>query len=1127
MNNLSLGNRSVSEFVAIAALTILLIPAVGSAQQRPATRRGLQADPFEFQYMGPENGGRIASVSGVAGDPSTWYMGSASGGVWKSADSGRTFVPVFDSMPVQAIGALATAPSEPGTVWAGTGEAWAIRDADVMGDGIYKSTDAGKTWTNMGLRETGRIGRIIVNPTNANIVFVCALGRATGPQQERGVYRTTDGGQTWKRVLFVDDGTGCSGLTLDQKDPNVLFAGMWQVVMHTWVMLGGGPSSGLYVTRDGGDSWSKVTDPGLPKSPLGKIDVAVAPTNSNRVYALIQTVNQGSVWRSDDGGRTWHVVNWSRPLTGRAGYYIDIKVSTGNPDEVFIANSSFWRSTDGGKTFRAVPWGGDTHDIWIDPKNPDSFSLTDDLGAHITFDHGKNFTQVALPNGQMYHVAVDEQVPYWIYSNRQDDSSPMRGASDSPIRTFGPRRRPQPPAETQHPDSASRDSARIRSTRRDSAAAPGGASRGASRGFSPAANGEPPESFGNTFNRTPWDVGMGGCESGFTIPDVADPNIVWATCYGDQVTRWDARIKVAHSVSPWRHTLDWPPNDAKYRCHWTPPLAIDPFDTKTVYYGCQVIFKTSDQGQNWSVISPDLSTRDPSRVVSSGGLVADNLGQFYGEVVFAIAPSEIKKGLIWAGTNDGKLWYTPDAGAHWNDVTKNIKGLPVWGTVRKIEPSHFDPATAYVAIDFHIMDNRKPYIYKTTDYGKTWSNITGDLPSSSPLDYVMAVTENPNKRGMLFAGTGHGFFYSLNDGGHWVQFKSGLPAAPVDWIVMPKRWHDVVVSTYGRGLYILRDVTALEQGAMETPASTPRLFAPQIGFRQSRTGRAEFTFEMPRAEDDATVQIMDGDGKEVRTYHMRTRAGLNRVPWDMHYVPAPQVALRTVAPDNPHIFDEPRFGGRPTRPVLHWGIEAPVRTGPLAAPGKYTVRLTVAGQSWNQPFEVIRDPAVPATDADLVASTKAQVRVREDMTEAVDMINKIEIMRKQIADERAAAGLTSDVNNALGSLDANMLEVEHQLLSRADLESDDKYFEQPAKVYTGLLWLSGELGNGAGDVAGGAGKRPTTQAMTTLGELEVGLSKARTAYGVLIDHDVPAFNKTMKGRVAEISPSLGSDAGKR
>ena len=1125
MNNLSSRNRSTPWLTIVSVGFALAFSATTSvAQQRPdtATRRGAPAEPFRFQFMGPAGGGRIAAVTGVAGDPRTWYMGSASGGVWKSSDSGQTFLPVFDSMHVQAIGALATAPSKPGTVWAGTGEAWAVRDADVMGDGIYKSIDAGKTWVNMGLRETGRIGRIIVHPTNPNIVFVCALGRATGPQQERGVYRTTDGGTTWTRVLFVDDGTGCSGITMDAHDPNVLFAGMWQVVMHTWAMFGGGPSSGLYVTRDGGTTWSHITDPGLPRSPLGKIDVAIAPTNSNRVYALIQTADQGSVWRSDDGGHTWKVWNWARTLIGRAGYYVNIKVSTGNADEVLIANSSFWQSTDGAKTFKDVPWGGDTHDIWIDPKNPDSFALTDDAGAHITFNHGKSFTPVTLPNGQMYHVAVDQQVPYWIYSNRQDNSYPMRGASDSPMR-IGGRPRAQRPVDSSsvdstHADSARRDSAVARVARRDTAGARAARVPAPPRDNAAAGDSGLGNILGNTFGRTPWEDGLGGCESGFTIPDVADPNIVWATCYGDQVTRYDARTKLARAVSPWVHTLDSPPNTLKYRCHWTPPLAIDPFDSKTVYYGCQVIFRTSDGGQNWSVISPDLSTRDTSRIVSSGGIVADNLGQFYGEVVFAIAPSEIQRGLIWAGTNDGQLWYTRDAGKKWNNVTANIKGLPAWGTIRKIEPSHFDPATAYVAIDFHIMDDRKPYLYKTTDYGRTWSKITSDLPDAHPLAYVMSIAENPNRKGMLFAGTGNAFYYSTNDGAHWTQLNDGLPASPVTWIVVPKHWHDVVVSTYGRGLYILRDVTALEQGAAATAPSGPRLFAPQVAFRQARNGRADFTFEMPRAADSVRVDVLDAAGAIVRTMHVRSRSGLNRVPWDLRYDAAPQVALRTLAPDNPHIFAEPRFNGKATRPVLHWGIEAPVRTGPIVAPGKYAVRLSAAGKSWTQPFAVIRDPAMMSSDADLVASTRTQVRIRDDMKDAAEMINHIEIMRKAIADERKANAEKSDIDGALAGLDGRMLSVELQLLSRSDLQSDDKYFVETGKVYTDLVWLSGEVGSGAGDVAGGADHRPTSQAMATLGNIETALAATRTSYGSLIRDDVPAFNRAMAGRVGAILP---------
>ncbi len=1111
--------HALAAFVVSAAI---LSSHVAIAQRPDSARRGAQSEPFQFQFMGPANGGRIAAVTGVPGDPKTWYMGSASGGVWKSSDSGQTFVPVFDSMKVQAIGALATSAAAPGTVWAGTGEAWAVRDADVMGDGIYKSTDAGRTWTNMGLRETGRIGRIIVNPSNPDIVFVCALGRATGPQADRGVFRTTDGGRTWSRVLFVDDGTGCSGLTMDTHDPNVLFAGMWQVVMHTWAMFGGGPSSGVYVTRDGGATWSRLTDSGLPHSPLGKIDVAIAPNNSSRVYALIQTADQGSLWRSDDGGRLWKAVNWARTLIGRAGYYVNIKVSPANADDILVANSSFWHSTDGGKSFRDVPWGGDTHDIWFDPTNANTFALTDDGGAHITFNNAKTFTSVTLPNGQMYHVAVDQRVPYWIYSNRQDNSYPMRGASDAPLRTEG-RTRGRRVADSTHTDSVHADTVRNAGARGvtstpvpaapDSAPARVAASAGDDTATDPG--------FTNTFARTPWEDGLGGCESGFTIPDVANPRYVWATCYGDQVTRWDAHTKLARSVSPWIHTLDAPPDALKYRCHWTPPLAIDPFDSKTVYYGCQVIFRTSDAGQNWSVISPDLSTRDTSRVVSSGGIVGDNLGQFYGEVVFAIAPSEIRRGLIWAGTNDGQLWYTRDAGGHWTNVTANIHGLPAWGTIRKIEPSHFDPATAYVAVDLHMMDDRRPYVFRTSDYGRTWTQISSNLPDDHPLSYVMAVAENPNRNGMLFAGTGNGFYYSMNDGSSWTRFNSGLPATPVTWIVVAKQWHDVVVSTYGRGLYILRDITALEQGANPAAASAVRLFVPHLAFRQARSGHADFTFAIPAgtaSSDSVTVTVLDSSGRVVREMHMRSRPGLNRVPWDIRYAPAPQVALRTEAPDNPHIFSEPRFGAKGTRPLLHWGIEQPLRTGPIAAPGRYSVRLTAVGRSWTEPFTIIRDTATTAVNADLVASTRAQLRIRDALKDAAEMINHMEVMRKRISDERRANAGKPSVLTALDGLDARILSVEHLFLSRADLESDDKYFVAQPSLYMQLVWLGGEVGSGAGDVAGGAEFRPTTQAMATLARLESELASARRSYATLIGNDVQPSNRVMQGHVSPVVP---------
>ncbi|HET7322090.1 MAG TPA: hypothetical protein VFI96_06320, partial [Longimicrobiaceae bacterium] len=933
----------------------------------------------QFEYLGPSDGGRISAVVGVAGSPETYYAGAASGGVWKTTDGGKTFEPVFDDQPVQAIGTLAVAPSDSSIVWAGTGEAWAIRDADVIGDGVYKSTDGGKSWRNMGLAKSGRIGRIVVHPTNPNVVYVCALGMVTGEHQEKGVYRTRDGGETWERVLFVNPNTGCSGLSMDPRNPDKLVAGTWQMVMHTWQMKSGGPGSGVYVTTDGGDHWTRKTA-GLPESPVGKIDVQIAPSDPQRVYALIEAPGQGSVWRSDDGGDTWKVASWDRTLIGRAGYYIRLGVSPEDPDEILVASSSLHRSTDGGKTWSVVRGGcGDCHDIWIDPTDADRYAVTSDLSMGITTDHGKSYDNVILPIGQMYHVAVDEQVPYWVYSNRQDNGT-MRGPSDGP----------DLPRNVPSMDGGRRF-------------------RGESE----------------------WEHRLGGCESGFTLPDPADPNIVWATCYGNEVSRYDARTRLARSVSPGIHTLDSPPNATKYRCHWTPPLAIDPFDHEKVYYGCQYVFQTTNGGQSWEIISPDLSTQDPSRIVSSGGLIGDNLGQFAGEVVFALAPSPIRQGLLWAGTNDGQIWYTPDCGSHWTNVTENLKGVPEWGTIRKIQPSHFDPNVAYVAIDRHMMDDREPYIFKTTDMGRTWTEISGDLPSSSPLDYVMAVTENPNRQGMLFAGTGHGFYYSLDDGQSWTRLQDGLPTAPVTWIEVAKRAHDVVVSTYGRGLYVLRDVTPLEQ-----PGEGTQLFTPVPGYREARSGKTDVVFRLASAPSGPVrLEVLDPTGEVVRTFERKAHEGINRASWDLQYDPPQQVAMRTVAPDNPYIWNEPRFEGDDTRPVLHWGIQGPQHTGPIAAPGRYSVRLTVDGKRYEQPFTVEKDPALATPTADLVASTQMQIRIRDDIDEVAQMANRIELARKQIEELRKSH---PEQERALAALDRKMVGVEEVLLSREDRQSDDK-----------------------------------------------------------------------------------------
>jgi photosystem II stability/assembly factor-like uncharacterized protein len=1133
----------------VALLIVALLPATVAAQRGAAPAGPQQTstpEPLKFRYMGPAPAGRIASVSGVPGDPNTYYLGSASGGLWKSTDGGQSFTPIFDDQNVAAIGSIAVADSDPNVIWVGTGEPWVIRYSDVMGDGVYQSGDAGKTWQHMGLPETGRISRVLIHPTNPNVVYVCAQGRLTGPQEERGVFKTTDGGANWQRVLFVDRNTSCSGLDMDKSDPNTLIAGTWQVEQHTWAQLSGGPGSGVYVTHDGGAKWTNATA-GLPKSPVGKIDVAIAQSNTKRMYALIQTADQGSLWRSEDAGATWKVVSWDRSLIGRAGYYIKLMVNPQNPDDVFISSSSFHRSTNAGATFsgnggtnpfQGQASCGDCHDIWIDPKDPVRYVLTDDAGASINTKQGSS--RVTLPNGQMYHVHVDNRVPYWIYSNRQDDGT-MRGPMTVSEQTANGRL----PAGSTMPQAGfgrggrggGRGAGAAGATPPSAETAAGAPARGAPPATPPAAGaaGEQPAGVpvalqfagggrGGGANQLQWQPDIGGCESGFTIPDPTDANVVYASCYGNKVTRWDARTGTARSIEPWMITLDSPPNEAKYRCHWTAPMAIDPFDHNTVLYGCQLILKTTNGGQSWTETSPDLSTKDPARIVSNGGIVGDNLGQYAGEVIWDIEYSKIQRGLIWAGTNDGKFWYTKDGGTNWIDLTKNFKDLPPWGTFAQIWPSTFDAGTVYTAVAFNLMDDRKPYIYKSTDFGATWTKINGNLPAGNALDYVLSFSGNPNKKGMLFAGTARAFYYSLDDGTTWTRFKDGLPPAPVSWITVEPRFHDVVISTYGRGLFILPNISVLEQTGGVTPqVTTAQLLEPPPVLRLARSvftqpGRPHFTFFLPSAPGGPVdLEILNAAGKTIRKQQIAAHQGWNGADWDLRYDAPTLVALKTTPPENPYIWDEPRFQGRDTRTITHWGITP--QTGiPMAAPGKYQVRVTIDGKPLTQPFEVLKDPGVSTSIEDLTASTETQVRIRDNITTTSTMVNQMEIWRKQIEDQVKANASKAAIVKALNDLNKTILDVELRLVSRSEMLSDDKYFPEAYKVYMNLIWLSGGVGMGASDEAGSIDYRPTDTQMKVLELIEKDLGAAAGAFDNLISATLPAFNKLMSGKV----PKIGS-----
>jgi photosystem II stability/assembly factor-like uncharacterized protein len=570
-------------------------------------------------------------------------------------------------------------------------------------------------------------------------------------------------------------------------------------------------------------------------------------------------------------------------------------------------------------------------------------------------------------------------------------------------------------------------------------------------------------------------------------------------------------------VSPWFHTLDSDPVGLKYRCQWSPPLAIDWFDN-SVYFGCQLVLRTRDRGTTWEEISPDLSTRDPSRILFSGGVVGDNLGQFYGAVISAIAPSRTQQGVLWVGTNDGKVWISRDAGRNWTDLTQNVN-MPPWGIVRRIDASHFDPATAYMAVDYHLMDNRDPYLFKTTDFGQTWTRLDGGLPKGHPLDYMLSVAENPHRRGMIFAGTGHAFFYSRDDGRTWTQFRDKLPAAPVNWIEVPKNAAEVAIATYGRGLWVLRDLWQLEQADIVDAQAELQLYKPRPAtLLTNGTGTANFVFNMRNAPaSPVTVEVLSANGDVIFRNQVQARAGLNRTTWNLLYPVPEQPVLRSIPPDNPYIWDAARWENR-ERPVTHWGIGSQ-RWQPRAAPGRYTVRMSYGGQQTSQPFEIWRDVTSPSSDADLVASSELQRNVVTALNEVTDKINRIEVMRMQVEDLRKEHAQNRALDQALAGIYKRMYDTELHFLSRTEMHSDDKWYVEKYKLYLNLVWLLGEIGGSASDVAGGVAYRPTNGSISAFQEHMRALETARTDFNRLMQ-DVEAFNRTHAGRLPAITDRL-------
>lgn len=1027
---------------------------------------------LHFRFLGP-NGNRDIAVVGVPGDPQIAYFGAASGGIWKTTDGGAHFKSIFDSTDVSSVGALALAPSNPNIVWAGTGEPYIIREATSLGDGVYKSTDAGHTWQHMGLKQTGHISNIAINPQNPKIVYVCAAGQIYKPNPERGIYRTEDGGKHWKLVLKVNDKTGCSGLDMDAHDPNTLFAGMWQVEIRPWDLDSGGTGSGVFVTHDGGNTWTRLSGHGLPRAGtmLGKIAVRVAPSNGQIVYALIQA-KTGLLYRSDDGGGNWVLVHKGDDVDLRAPYYTNFSVSPDNANLLYIPSTPFLVSRNGGHTIYEVPRSakaqnkitypsGDIHDVWIDPQNPKRILTADDTGGAMSMNGGHSWFKVSLPIAQIYHVYTDSSIPYNVIGNRQDNDG-EEGPSRVLFRGFG--RHPHPiPASAWH--------------------------------------------------------AYGGCdnESGFGVPDPVNPNIIWSSCYNGDLTRINLSTGQSRNVAVWPiATYGSTPSTVRDRWNWSFPIAISPFNHNQVYVGSQYVYETTDAGQHWKRISPDLTT--DKHLGDSGGLTVDNLGTFESATLSMIDESPVKAGVIWAGSYDGQVSVTRDGGEHWRNVTANIKNLPHWGTIN-LEASPFDAGTAYITSNRKMMGDFKPYIFKTTDYGKTWSNISGNIPHSE-FSYVHIVREDPVRKGMLYAGTENALYVSWDDGRHWSQLRNNLPPAPIYWLQIQPTFSDLVIATYGRGIWVLDDITPLRSWDRVSHANKPHLFKlrPAYRFRTTVTEHQENPNGVTSGENiqygadinyylnkptPVEITITNAKGRVVRVLKKSSVSGLNRMFWDLRYKSLLQAKLLTNPPGKPWV-DTPPKG----RPLKVWGEPSPP-VGPLVTPGTFAVTLSINGaQVGTELLHVLPDPHSLGTQSEMEAEKKFLLQVATEINQTVTLINRFEVVRKQIKilerDLRNKTGGAARVRIAAKSLEAKAVALEGRLFDIHNAGSTEDSFRENNQLYEKL----GSLYNNLNNV--GADEGPTAseiQVNTKLRNILISIQHAAQEFN---QTDVSKFNATAR-----------------
>ena len=1027
----------------LAASSAAILAATGARAldarvRKPEPAASVPAEMFaalKWRNVGPNRGGRSLAATGVPSRPAEYYFGAVGGGVWKTTDAGTTWTPVTDGqLRSSSVGAIAVAESNPDVVFAGMGEV-ALRGNIMQGDGVYKSTDAGKTWAHAGLPDSQVISRIRIHPSNPDLVYVAAFGHPSRPNPERGVYRSRDGGTTWQRVLFRDERSGAVDLVIDRRNPSVLYAALWEAFRVSYQMSSGGPGSGLFKSVDGGDTWVELTrKPGLPRGVVGKIGVAVSPVDARRLYAIVEAAD-GGVFRSDDAGDTWTRVSEDRRLRQRAFYYSRVYADPANVDALYVLNVSMFRSSDGGKTYKVVKVPhADNHDLWIDPANPSRMINSNDGGANVSINGGETWTGQDYPTAQLYHVATTKDVPYHVCGAQQDNTT-LCVPSDPGTRFRDPR---QSPGD--------------------------------------------------------WLYTVGGGESGYVAPHPVDPNIFFAGSQGALLTRYDRSNGQVRDVQVYpRFFSGEPASVLKERWQWTFPIVFSPHDPNVLYTSSQHVWRTSNGGQNWDRISGDLTNADPKTLGESGGPITKDMNgpEIFG-TVFTIGPSKVEKGLIWTGSDDGLIHVTRDEGATWANVTP--PDLPAVSRVSIIEPSPHDAATAYFCAKRYLEDDRAPYVFRSRDYGKTWTKVVTGIRSD---DYVHVVREDPVRHGLLYAGTEHGVYVSFDAGDHWQSLSLNLPDTQVSDLVVEA--HDLVAGTHGRSIWILDDIDVLRAAGATLPKA-PTMFPPRPAVRS--VNGAVVDYFLPRDAAEITVEILDGAGAVLRTVRgseaedaaikeANARAdeglglkrpdapgrkkGVNRYRWDLRC-------------DGAVVFEG----------MVLWGARADV--GPVVVPATYQVRLTVDGAKAAHPLEVRIDPRLKdVTIEDLRQQFTLALQVRDRTCDANLAVIRIRDLKKQITERVPKAkspviGLGADATlRALSDVEAELYQVKNR--------SPQDPLNYPIKVNNRLAALRRSIETGDA--------RPTDAARAVFQELsgELDALLARLA-GVEANH-VAAFNRLL------------------